>query len=50
MRDAVARYDLDELAMLLCEAVPEFAPVDAIAAEHDSATVVAFPARNARKT
>jgi FlaA1/EpsC-like NDP-sugar epimerase len=50
MRDAVARYDLDELALLLREAVPEFAPADAAAVESESAVVVAFPARNARKT
>jgi FlaA1/EpsC-like NDP-sugar epimerase len=50
MREAVARYDLDELALLLRESVPEFAPADAIAVDSGSATVVAFPARNARKT
>ncbi|MFC7300241.1 polysaccharide biosynthesis protein [Cognatiluteimonas weifangensis] len=48
LRDAVARYDLDELALLLRETVPEFAPAGAAVAE--AATVVAFPARNARKT
>ena len=48
LRDAVARYDLEELATILCESVPEFAPDDAARAM-PSATVVAFPARNARK-
>jgi len=50
MRDAVARYDVEELAALLREAVPEFVPIDSAPAGHDSATVVAFPARTARKT
>jgi FlaA1/EpsC-like NDP-sugar epimerase len=51
LRDASARYDLDALASLLREAVPEFAP-NAVAPEPQPhvATVVAFPARNARKT
>ncbi len=51
LRDASARYDLDALASLLREAVPEFAP-NAVAPEPlpHVATVVAFPARNARKT
>jgi FlaA1/EpsC-like NDP-sugar epimerase len=48
LRDAVARYDLDELAHLLQESVPEFAPAGA-PLETASATVVAFPARHARK-
>lgn len=47
MRDACSRYDLDALAMLLREAVPEFAPMDR--GTPAVATVVAFPARNARK-
>ena len=49
LRDAVASYDLDALDQALREAVPEFAPL-----VHDeepaAATVVAFPARNARRT
>ncbi len=49
MRDAVARYDLDELALVLRETVPEFSPMDAVA-EKAGAIVVAFPARHARKT
>jgi FlaA1/EpsC-like NDP-sugar epimerase len=48
MRDAVARYDLDELAVLLRDSVPEFAPANA--AERTSGAVVAFPTRNTRKT
>ena len=48
LRDAVARYDLEELAAILCESVPEFAPSAAVR-EAPSGTVVAFPARNARK-
>jgi hypothetical protein len=48
LRDAVARYDLDELAILLQESVPEFCPADA-PLETPSATVVAVPARHARK-
>jgi FlaA1/EpsC-like NDP-sugar epimerase len=48
LRDAVARYDLEQLAAILREAVPEFAPADA-ARESPTSTVVAFPARNARK-
>jgi FlaA1/EpsC-like NDP-sugar epimerase len=49
MREAVADYDVDTLGQVLRESVPEFAPLagnDAPAA----ATVVAFPARNARRT
>lgn len=48
LQDATARYDLDALAQALREAVPEFQPIDALAAAA-SATVVAFPARTARK-
>lgn len=50
MRDAVNRYDLDMLAMLLRAAVPEFAPANAPEAPQKLATVVAFPARASRKT
>ncbi len=51
LRDASARYDLEALASLLREAVPEFVP-NAVApeAQPHAATVVAFPARSARKT
>ena len=48
LRDAVARYDLEQLAAILREAVPEFAPADAVR-DSPASTVVAFPARNARK-
>ena len=48
LRDAIARYDLEQMAVILRESVPEFAPADAVRAT-PSATVVAFPARNSRK-
>jgi FlaA1/EpsC-like NDP-sugar epimerase len=48
LRAAVARYDLEEMATLLRDAVPEFAPADPVR-EAASATVVAFPARHSRK-
>ena len=51
MRDASVRYDLEALAAMLREAVPEFVPT---ASDNDmhahAATVVAFPARNSRRT
>lgn len=47
--EASARYDLDTLAKLLREAVPEFVPLDTGDARTTTATVVAFPARQARK-
>jgi FlaA1/EpsC-like NDP-sugar epimerase len=47
LRDACLRYDLDGMSTLLREAVPEFAPQEPV--EPAIATVVAFPARNARK-
>ena len=51
MRKACEAYDLDALARLLREAVPEFVPDDGANGEsHVAATVVAFPARNARRT
>ncbi len=51
MRDASVRYDLDELAVMLREAVPEFVPTSSGRDSHaHAATVVAFPARNARRT
>lgn len=49
LRDAVARYDVEALATLLREAVPEFTPADIPGSPRDAATVVAFPARAARK-
>ncbi|NUS37747.1 MAG: polysaccharide biosynthesis protein [Lysobacter sp.] len=48
LRDAVLRYDLDELGRLLRETVPEFAPADELQPPA-TATVVAFPARQSRK-
>ncbi|MEJ7746033.1 MAG: nucleoside-diphosphate sugar epimerase/dehydratase [Luteimonas sp.] len=48
MRDAISRYDEVALGLLLRAAVPEFAPV-AEQAEAHRATIVPFPARNARK-
>jgi FlaA1/EpsC-like NDP-sugar epimerase len=51
MRDASIRYDLDALATMLREAVPEFVPAATGRDSHaHAATVVAFPARNARRT
>jgi FlaA1/EpsC-like NDP-sugar epimerase len=54
LRDASERYDLDALATLLREAVPEFLPNTTDGSQHEAqphaATVVAFPARSARKT
>ncbi|MEN1940382.1 nucleoside-diphosphate sugar epimerase/dehydratase [Luteimonas sp. MJ246] len=49
LHDAVASYDVDALGKVLREAVPEFAPL-AAGATPQAATVVAFPARNARRT
>jgi FlaA1/EpsC-like NDP-sugar epimerase len=49
LRDATARYDCAALATLLQSAVPEFQPQGRTAAPSDSGTVVAFPARHARK-
>ena len=51
MREASVRYDLDALAAMLREAVPEFVPAATDGDSHaHAATVVAFPARNARRT
>ena len=49
LRDAVANYDLVTIDQALREAVPEFAP-QARNEKSAAATVVAFPARNARRT
>ena len=49
LREACGRYDLDALGHLLRMAVPEFQPVGTHPDYQESATVVAFPARNARK-
>jgi FlaA1/EpsC-like NDP-sugar epimerase len=48
VRSACARYDTEELEQLLRVAVPEFAPASEPASQ-TGATVVAFPARQARK-
>jgi FlaA1/EpsC-like NDP-sugar epimerase len=50
MREAVAAFDTDEIARLLRETLPEFRPADAEAEREGMGTVVAFPARQARKT
>ena len=50
LRAAAAAYDVDALALLLREAVPEFAPVAEVAEEQPSTTVITFPARQARRT
>src|SRR5690606_224472 len=49
LRDAVSSYDLETLDQALRDAVPEFAPL-VRDDEPAAATVVAFPARNARRT
>lgn len=49
MRESVLRYDLETLAELLRESVPEFSPA-AVSDEVHVGTVVAFPARHARRT
>ncbi|MEP6634603.1 MAG: nucleoside-diphosphate sugar epimerase/dehydratase, partial [Luteimonas sp.] len=49
LRDAAQRYDIDALAAILRESVPEFSPAAPVDEPHVG-TVVAFPARNARKT
>ncbi|MEH6414469.1 polysaccharide biosynthesis protein [Pseudomonas sp. CGJS7] len=49
LREASVRYDRDALGALLRIAVPEFQPVGEHPDYKESATVVAFPARNARK-
>ncbi len=48
LRDAVSRYDLEELSLVLRETVPEFLPAEG-GRESATGTVVAFPARQARK-
>ncbi|MGN7725086.1 polysaccharide biosynthesis protein [Luteimonas sp. 22616] len=50
LREATARYDLDALAALLREAVPEFVPADSPLLPRKVGTVVAFPARASRRT
>jgi FlaA1/EpsC-like NDP-sugar epimerase len=48
LRAAVASYDLEELAMVLRDSVPEFSPAEPMR-EATNANIVAFPARHARK-
>ncbi|HEY4555920.1 MAG TPA: nucleoside-diphosphate sugar epimerase/dehydratase, partial [Lysobacter sp.] len=49
LRVASARYDCEALAARLQAAVPEFRPIGHLAGPTGSSTVVAFPARHARK-
>ncbi|MEI2430234.1 MULTISPECIES: polysaccharide biosynthesis protein [Lysobacter] len=49
LREASVRYDREALNALLRVAVPEFQPIGEHPDYKESATVVAFPARNARK-
>ncbi|MGH8076948.1 MAG: polysaccharide biosynthesis protein, partial [Lysobacter sp.] len=49
LREATASYDREALAMELRNAVPEFQPIGQHLFSQASSTVVAFPARNARK-
>ncbi|HEU4813262.1 MAG TPA: nucleoside-diphosphate sugar epimerase/dehydratase [Xanthomonadaceae bacterium] len=49
MRTASMRYDIEALAILLRQAVPDFAPAERVD-DRAGSTVVAFPARHARKT
>ncbi len=48
LRAGVARYDLDELAVVLRDSVPEFSPAEPMR-EVANANIVAFPTRHARK-
>ncbi len=50
LRDAVASFDVELLGRLLREALPEFQPSQAASEREGSGTVVAFPARQARRT
>ncbi|WP_027080376.1 polysaccharide biosynthesis protein [Luteimonas mephitis] len=50
LREANARYDLEALAALLREAVPEFVPADSPRLPRRVGTVVAFPERVSRRT
>ena len=49
LREATASYNREALAMELRNAVPEFQPIGQHSFSQESSTVVAFPARNARK-
>lgn len=48
LQEGVSAYDNAELSRVLRATIPEFAPADKI--EEESATIVQFPAREARKT
>jgi FlaA1/EpsC-like NDP-sugar epimerase len=48
MREATARYDLEELSVLLREAVPEFDPAKAGESSGGRGEVLAFPVRGNR--
>lgn len=50
MRDAVTKFDTGALATLLRETLPEFRPLVGTPKREGTGTVVAFPARQARKT
>ncbi|HRO62055.1 MAG TPA: polysaccharide biosynthesis protein, partial [Burkholderiaceae bacterium] len=50
LREAASVFDLEALAALLRETLPEFRPASATLARDDAGTVVAFPARQARRT
>ncbi len=50
LRETTAAYDIETMAKLLREAVPEFVPVVDDKDDSTTTTVVAFPARNARRT
>ena len=50
MRDAVGRYDEPALRHVLHEVIPEFIPAELVGAPERGATVVLFPAREARST
>ena len=49
LRETTASYDVDTMSMQLREAVPEFVPVADEADGAANTTVIAFPARNARR-
>src|SRR3546814_608644 len=50
LRDAVARYDTDELATLQREAEPEFLTADSPQLHRKVGTAVAYPVRASRRT
>ncbi|UNK57428.1 polysaccharide biosynthesis protein [Pseudoxanthomonas daejeonensis] len=50
MREASARYDEQALRQVLREVIPEFIPAELVEASESGATVVPFPAREARAT